>query len=85
VGVNKKGVYKIYSIQKQGVSDPEHSQPKGVRQQIRNWVQIRSVLNWEGVLKQKGVNQGLGVLTVLVGSLLMKFCPTSTDFWQPSH
>jgi len=27
-----------------------------------------------------GVKQGLGVLTVPVGSLLMKFCPTSTDF-----
>jgi hypothetical protein len=46
---------------------------------------LRSVLNWQGVLKQKGVKQtgvkqGPGVLTATVGSLLMKFCPTQTDF-----
>jgi hypothetical protein len=37
------------------------------------------VLKQKGV-KQTGLKQGLGVFTVLVGSLLTKFCPTSTDF-----
>jgi len=37
------------------------------------------VLKQKGV-KQTGVKQGLGVFAVPVGSLLTKFCPTSTDF-----
>jgi hypothetical protein len=37
------------------------------------------VIKHKGV-KQTGVKQELGVLTVSVDSLLVKFCPTSTDF-----
>jgi hypothetical protein len=67
VAVNKKGVNKKwYSRQKWGVSLIERSLSKGVKWKIRE-LELRSGVNSQGTLKQKGVkqmgvNQELGVL-----------------------
>jgi hypothetical protein len=68
-GVNKKGVNKkSYAHQKYGVSVIECSQPNGVKPKKRER-KLKGGVNWGGSLKQKrvkqtGVKQGLGVVTV---------------------
>jgi hypothetical protein len=41
----------------------EISQPEGVKLKMRG-CKLRSSVNWQGVLKQKGPKQGLGMLEV---------------------
>jgi hypothetical protein len=60
MGAMQKGINKKYSRQKQRVSATDCSQPKGVKPKIRKR-KLRSDVNWQGTINQKGVKQGLGV------------------------
>ena len=57
LGVNHKGInQKWYSHWKWGISIIEPSQLKSVKPEMRG-CKLRSGVNWEGVLQQKGVKQ----------------------------
>jgi len=52
--------HKWYSHQKRGFITTERSQQKDIKSKMREH-KLRSGVNWQGALQQKGMKQGLGV------------------------